>query len=158
MGAARAPVLATRYTGAVNPRLLAVVALTSALLASALGGCGGPMQPEELARSVGSLASSASEGRLLARDVALDRTKATFARAHARELEQSVDHEAEKLNDATAGAGIGDEKSAAVRLAQEISDALGQIRVAPTDRAAAAQAERTLDRLSKRSDALEKSL
>ena len=35
-----------------------------------LAGCGGKMQPSELQDSVGTLASAAAEGKLLARDVA----------------------------------------------------------------------------------------
>ena len=71
------------------------------LAATVLGaGCGGAMQPDELARSIGTLESAAAEGALLAEDVAADRTKATFARVHARDLGETVDHEAEKLHDA----------------------------------------------------------
>ena len=69
------------------------------------------MQPEELAASVDTLSSSAAEGELLAGDVAEDRTKATFARVHARDLGNVVDHEAEKLADATPQPGIADENA-----------------------------------------------
>ena len=78
-----------------------LVALFGAVLAGAAG-CGGPMEPQELARSVQTLESSASEGALLADGVARDRTKATFVRAHSRDLGETVDHEAEKLADADA--------------------------------------------------------
>src|SRR5215207_4889880 len=70
-------------------------AIAIAATAVLWSGCGGMMQPDELARSIGTLESSAAEGALLARDMAGDRTKATFARAHARELGEAVDHEAE---------------------------------------------------------------
>lgn len=60
-----------------------------ALLAAALllGGCGGPMQPEELRRGVETISSLAGEGALLADGVAGDRTRATLhprAGAHGR--------------------------------------------------------------------------
>jgi hypothetical protein len=135
---------------------IAVVAAVA--VASALGACGGPMQPEELARSIDTLTSSAAEGRLVARDVARDRTKSTFARVHMRELGEEVDHEAEKLSDATPQQGIGDEKLAAVELAEQISQALGKIQVSPDDRDTAREAGRQLYDLSKRGEALSKSL
>src|SRR5215208_1704449 len=87
--------------------------LTAALLCA---GCGGAMQPDELKRSIGTLESSAAEGALLGGDVARDRTKATFARAHARDLGEAVDHEAEKLHDASADGRVAFRKAAAVDL------------------------------------------
>src|SRR5439155_19472660 len=135
-----------------------MAAVSAAAIALALGACGGPMQPEELARSVDTLSSSAAEGGLIARDVARDRTKTTFARVRARELGGVVDHEAEKLSDATPQQGIGDEKLAAVQLAEAISQALGKIQISPADRDIAREAERRLDDLNKRGEALSKSL
>jgi len=104
-----------------------------AVLATAVlcGGCGGAMQPDELARSIGTLESAATEGALLAGDVARDRTKSTFARVHARELGETVDHEAEKLQDASADGRVAARKAAAVDLAGRISEALGTIQTAP---------------------------
>lgn len=46
-----------------------------------LAGCGGPIKPDELARSIQRLESSAAEGARLADEVARDRTRATYARA-----------------------------------------------------------------------------
>jgi hypothetical protein len=116
------------------------LALLGALLALAAGGCGGAMQPEELARSVQTLASSAAEGALLAQGAAEDRTKATFVRAHARELGETVEHEAEKLSDASAHDGVATDKARAVDLAGRISEQLGQLQTAPDDRAEARRA------------------
>jgi hypothetical protein len=116
------------------------------------------MQPEELARSIGTLESSAAEGELLSRDVAADRTKPTFARVRARELGEVVDHEAEKLSDAAPSDGIADQKSRAVDLADKISQALGQIRFSPGDERAAQQAAIHLAELSKRAKRLADSL
>jgi hypothetical protein len=76
----------------------------------------------------------------------------------ARELGETVDHEAEKLTDATPRPAIAAEKREAVNLAERISEALGQIQTAPQDRAGAAETARTLEQLSKRTDELSKGL
>jgi hypothetical protein len=89
------------------------------------------MRPEELGRSVQAIESSAAEGGLLADDVARDRTKATFVRVHARELGDTVDHEAEKLHDADASGDVAVSKARAVELAGQVSQALGDLQVAP---------------------------
>jgi hypothetical protein len=128
------------------------------LAALAPAGCGGPMQPEELSSSIDTLSSSAAEGELLAGDVAEDRTKATFARVHARDLSNVVDHEAEKLADATPQPRIAAEKSQAVDLADEISQALGQIQIRPSDERTGREAQRQLSRLAERATRLSDSL
>jgi hypothetical protein len=117
-------------------------------------GCGGPMQPEELARSIQTLESSAAEGALLADDVARDRTKATFVRAHARELGETVIHEAEKLNDAEAEADVAAAKARAIELADQISSELGRIQVAPDSETEGRGAEESLTRLGERAGKL----
>jgi hypothetical protein len=132
------------------------IGTTAAVLA--LAACGGPMRPEELARSVDTLSSTAAEGQLLARDVARNRTMATFARAHARELAEVADHEAEKLADATPSDGIGAEQARAVELAGEIGQALGRIRVSPGDEAVGESAARELGELAARTTRLSESL
>jgi len=133
-----------------------VLALLTAALAYA--GCGGAMQPDELSRSIGTLESVAAEGALLGGDVARDRTKATFARAHARDLGDLVDHEAEKLHDASANGLVAERKAAAVDLAGRISEALGQIQTAPDSepegRSAAADLTRYGERAGKLAEGL----
>ena len=104
------------------------------------------MSPEELARSVQSLESAAAEGAMLAHDVAGDRTKATFARAHSRDLSESVDHEAEKLSDADAEGSVATAKRRAVVLAGEISTTLGTLQIEPRNEAVGRAAERMLTR------------
>src|SRR4051794_25825387 len=112
-------------------------------------GCGGAMTPDELSRSVETLASTAAEGSMLAGGVADDRTRATFARVHARDLSDVVAHEMEKLNDAEADrAEISEPTQKAIDLADRIDTALGQIQVAPQDEAAARTARDQLDKLS----------
>jgi hypothetical protein len=120
-----------------------------AAAAAALSGCGGAITPDELARSIETLESTAAEGSLLADDVARDRTKATFVRVHSRDLSDVVDHEAEKLNDADADeAAVAAAKTDAVDLAGRIAEALGQLQTAPGDEAGGRTAAEALSRLS----------
>jgi hypothetical protein len=121
-------------------------------------GCGGAIRADELSRSVDTLISSAGEGELLAEGVAADRTKATFVRVRARELGETVDHEAEKLNDASANPDLAAEKKAAVGLGEQISSALGQLQLAPTDELAATRASKRFARLAARGERLTGSL
>ena len=127
-------------------------------LALPVTGCGGAMQPDELSRSIGTLESAAAEGALLAKDVADDRTKATFVRAHARDLGETVDHEAEKLADADANGEVAVRKSQAVDLANRISQMLGQLQVFPGVETKAAVAERELKSSAKRAAAISDAL
>ena len=133
-----------------------LVALLGAVVMAA--GCGGPMEPQELARSVQTLESAASEGALLAHDVARNRTKATFVRVHSRDLSETVDHEAEKLSDATPQEAISGKKTEAVKLAEDISNALGEVQVSVDNRERATKAAGDLDDLSRRAEELSKSL
>jgi hypothetical protein len=133
-----------------------LVALLGAVVMAA--GCGGPMEPQELARSVQTLESAASEGALLAHDVARDRTKATFVRVHSRDLSETVDHEAEKLADADANGEVAVRKSQAVDLANRISQMLGQLQVFPGVETKAAVAERELKSSAKRAAAISDAL
>jgi hypothetical protein len=129
-------------------RSTALVVLVAGAAAS-LAGCGGPITPGELSRSIQSLESTAAEGALLADDVARDRTKATFARVHARDLSDVVDHEAEKLNDAEADrADVAAAKTKAIELADRIGTALGQIQIAPDSETDGRKSAAALNRLS----------
>jgi hypothetical protein len=118
-------------------------------VAASLAGCGGPITPGELSRSIGTLESTAAEGSLLAKDVAHDRSKATFVRVHSRDLADVVQHEAEKLSDAEADrADVAAAKRDAIDLADRIGTALGQIQTAPGSESDGRSAEQALTRLS----------
>src|SRR3954449_76662 len=139
-----------------RPVLLALAGLAAA---ASISGCGGPMTPGELSRSIDTLGSTAAEGAFLADDVADDRTKATFARVHARDLGDVVQHEAEKLNDASADrADVGAAKRKAIDLADKIGTALGQIQTAPQDEPGAASAEHQLSAYSEQAGKLAEGL
>ena len=141
---------------ASNGARLAVATLT--VLAVLASGCGGAIRADELSRSVDTLISSAGEGELLAEGVTADRTKATFVRVRTRELGEIVDHEAEKLNDASAKPDLAAEKKAAVGIAERISSALGQLQLAPSDESAATRAGKRFARLAARGERLTESL
>jgi hypothetical protein len=69
---------------------------------------------------------------------------------HARDLGDVVQHEAEKLNDASANqADVAVAKRKAVDLADKIGTSLGQIQTSPQDRAGAATAGHQLSVYSK---------
>jgi hypothetical protein len=118
------------------------------------------MEPDELARSIGTLESTAAEGALLADQVARDRSKKTFVRVHARELGETVEHEAEKLNDAEAEpqGGVAPAKTQAIDLADQISAALGRIQTAPDDPAEGGTAQKELSALSEKAGKLAEGL
>jgi hypothetical protein len=73
---------------------------------------------------------------------------------HARDLADDAEHEAEKLHDAQGRPGNAAVKADAVKLAQEIDSALGDVQVAPDDRGLARRAAQRLDALSKQADRL----
>jgi hypothetical protein len=124
------------------------------VLVVSLLGCGGPMRPEELGRSVEAIESAAAEGELLADHVARDRTKATFVRVQARELGDTVVHEAEKLHDADASGSVAAKKARAVELAGQVSQALGDLQVAPDTEAVARASQGRLAKLADRAGRL----
>ena len=125
-----------------------------ALASFACAGCGGAISPDELQRGVASLGATAAEGRLVALDAVEDRTKTTFVRVEARDLGDEAVHEAEKLQDAQVGPSLLRRKAQAVRLAQDVDAALGDLQVAPSDPAVARDVEGRLDALSKRAQVL----
>ena len=128
-------------------RLVALAVL--GVITVTLGGCGGPITPGELSRSIGTLESTAAEGALLADNVARDRSKATFVRVHARDLSDVVVHEAEKLNDAQADrANVAAAKTKAIDLADRIDTTLGQLQVAPGSETDGRRSAAALTRLS----------
>jgi hypothetical protein len=135
--------------------LRAIPAVVAVLVA---GGCGGPIKGAELKRGVQTLGSDAAEGRLLANDVVLDRTKATFVRVRAREIGEDADHEAEKLNDAQSTAQGRRDKQEAIALASDISSAVGDLQVSPANRIVARSSARKLRQLADRAQKLEQRL
>lgn len=129
-------------------------ALVVSCLVCVCAGCGGPITDDELQRAIQTLGATAAEGRLVALDAAEDRTKVTFERVELRDLGDDAEHDAEKLNDAQAQPANAAVKAQAVKLAQAVSEALGELQVAPADRRVARRVQLRLDALSQRADAL----
>jgi hypothetical protein len=110
-------------------------------------GCGDLTQGE-LDRGIGTLSSIAAEGAMVARQVKEDRTKTTFARVRSRELADDVDHESEKLADATPAEGQAARRDTALDLAEKVGEALGVIQTYPEDERRAAESESDLEGLA----------
>jgi hypothetical protein len=140
-------------------RRAACIAAAAALCCTCLllTGCE-PLSSAELRREVDSIHSIAAEGSLLADQVEAQRTKRTFARVLARELADAAEHSAERLTDAHPDDGLERQTQAAIQMASEAADTLGQIELAPDDSDAAAEAADRLRRLSARSAQLSGSL
>src|SRR4051794_5483912 len=134
-------------------RLLIIV-----VAAAATAGCGGPIQRDELEGGVGTPDSIAGGGRPLAPGGGPRPAQATFVRVHARELAEDADHEAEKLADAEASGRVAELKAAAVSLAQDVSDAVGELEVFPGDEATGERAAGRLANLAREAKRLEEEL
>jgi hypothetical protein len=116
-----------------------VTAVAVAIAASA-GGCGRETN-HDVRVSIEQIGSIASEGALMADDVARDRTKNTYVRVHGEELSSQAEHEAEKLNDAPIDPALRSRVEKAIGLAGEIGGGIDDLRVAPQDRQKAAQTQ-----------------
>ena len=127
--------------------------VTALTVAALLAGCG-DLGPAELDRGVQTLTALTAEGKMLARAVRADRTKATYARVHARELADDAQHEAEKLADAGTSPDTRAWRDRAVAAAGALSDTLGTIETFPGGERAAVGVLEQLDALSRDLDDL----
>ncbi|MEA2246010.1 MAG: hypothetical protein QOH46_539 [Solirubrobacteraceae bacterium] len=118
-----------------------------------LSGCG-DLGPAELDRGIQTLTALTAEGELLARAVRDDRTKASYARVHARDLADDAQHEAEKLADAGTSPDTRAWRDRAVAAADSLSDTLGTIETFPGGERAAVGVLEQLDALSQDLDDL----
>jgi hypothetical protein len=118
-------------------------ALLVALTAILATGCGNETS-HDVRVSIEQIASIASEGSLMADDLARGRTKTTYVRVHGEELSSQAEHEAEKLNDAPVDPALHDRIDKAIGLSSEIGGAIDDMRVSPQDRQAAQQAAQDL--------------
>jgi hypothetical protein len=118
-------------------------ALLLALTTTLATGCGRETN-HDVRVSIEQIASIASEGSLMADDLARGRTKTTYVRVHGEELSSQAEHEAEKLNDAPVDPALHDRIDKAIGLSSEIGGAIDDMRVSPQDRQAAQQAAQDL--------------
>jgi hypothetical protein len=123
-------------------RRVATIALVAAL-ALPVAGCGRESR-HDVRIGVEQLASIASEGSLMAEDLARGRTKTTYVRVHGEELSAQAEHEAEKLNDAPVAPDLHGRIQQAIKLSSDIGGAIDDMRVSPQDRAQARKGSRDL--------------
>jgi predicted outer membrane protein len=114
------------------PRAVAL-ALAVVLLAATVGGCGRETN-HDVQQSILQISSIASEGAIMADDLASDRSKITYVRVHGEELSSQAEHEAEKLNDAPVAPELRDRVKKAVALAGQIGGGIDNLRTSPQDR------------------------
>jgi hypothetical protein len=130
----------------------AVVLLVA--LALAASGCG-DLSNDELNRGVESLSALAAQGQLVASGVARDATKTTYARVMAKTLGEEADHEAEKLADATLEEPeTADQRQAAVAVAGEISNLLGELQTYPGGERHGVLVQKHLEEAQEKADAI----
>jgi hypothetical protein len=138
----------------MRPRRAVPLAASLAALVVGTAGCG-DYTKVDFRGSTKALASIAAEGTLIAQDEARNRTLTSFVRAHGQDLSDQAQHEAEKMSDAPLAPGLSAKVDRAVALASSIGSSLDAIRVAPDDRAVAAQSARDLRRYARELQRLE---
>ena len=116
-----------------------------AVFVALLAGCnGGTVDDHALQRDAESVASLASEGQLLAHDVAKGASTKMFVRVHAKELSLSASDLEDALAERPTSPGITADVRRLSRLAGKVSDELERLHLHPTDRRVAAALERPL--------------
>src|SRR3954453_19040187 len=129
---------------------LAVAALFASL---AFAGCG-DLSRDELNRGVESLSALAAQGELVARGVARDATKTTYARVMAKTLGGEAEHEAEKLAHAEPSPEVKEEHNAAVQIAGELADLFSELQTIPGDEHHGALVEKHMGEVKEQADAV----
>ena len=116
-----------------------------AVLVALLAGCnGGTVDDHALQRDAEAVASLASEGQLLAHDVAKGVSTKMFVRVHAKELSLSASDLEDALGERPTSPGVTADVRRLSRLAGKVSDELERLHLHPTDRRVAAALERPL--------------
>lgn len=116
-------------------------------------GCG-DLSRGELSRGVESLSALAAQGKLIARGVAEDATKSTYARVMAKTLGGEAEHEAEKLAEAEPEAAVRAERHAAVQVASEIAGLYSEIQTFPGDERHGAAVQKQMGEAKAKADAI----
>jgi len=135
----------------------AVLSAVVALLAGLLGGCG-DLSRGELSRGVESLSALAAQGGLVAKGVAEDGTKATYARVMAKTLGGEAEHEAEKLADAEPEAAVEAQRGEAVAVARELAELFAELQTYPGDERHGATVQKHMARAKAQADAIAEGL
>jgi hypothetical protein len=108
------------------------------LLAVVLAGCnGGTVDEHALKRDSQKIGSLATEGELLANDVAKGASATNFVRVHAGELSGAASDFAKSLGSRPTSPGIETDVRKLSKLAGKVSHQLEQLHLHPTDRTVA---------------------
>jgi hypothetical protein len=127
------------------------------LLVLALTGCnGGTVDRHALKRDAEKVASLATEGGLLANDVAKGSSTKYFARVHAEELSRAASDLADALAKRPTSPGIETDVRKLSRVAGKVSRHLQQLHLHPTSRAVARSLEQPLSDDADAADELSK--
>jgi hypothetical protein len=129
-----------------------------ALVVIASTGCnGGTVDHHALSRDAEKIGSLATEGELLAEDIAKDATTKSFTQVHAQELSGGASNLADSLGKRPTSPGIERDVRSLSRLAAKVARELEQLHLHPTDRMVAKALEQPLtddadaaDKLSKK--------
>jgi hypothetical protein len=138
--------------------LAALRAACLVLVVSAFAtGCnGGTVDSHALKRDAEKVASLATEGGLLANDVAKGASTKYFVRVHAKELSQAASDLADALGGRPTSAGIEPDVRKLSRVAGKLSGHLEQLHLHPTDREVAKSLEQPLSDDADAADELSK--
>jgi hypothetical protein len=127
------------------------------LVVVALTGCnGGTVDSHALKRDAEKVSSLASEGQLLANDMAKGASTKYFARVHAKELSIAASDLSDALAERPTSPGIEPDVRRLSRLAEQVSRHLEQLHLHPTNRAVAKALEQPLTADADAADALSK--
>jgi hypothetical protein len=135
----------------VNRPLGALLALLCVL-----AGCGGEgtLDAKTLQKEAEAIQSFAAEGALLARDVADGKSTVPFTRIHARELAESADKLAQRLENVKATPAVAEDLAEALFLARHVAAVLEQLERAPGDAKAARTVQHTLEAFARDAEEL----
>jgi hypothetical protein len=135
---------------------VAALAVTLSVSALATGCNGGTVDSHALKRDAEKLSSLATEGELLANDMAKGASTKYFARVHAKELSQAASDLADALGKRPTSPGIEGDVRKLSRLAANTSRHLEQLHLHPTSRAIAKSLEQPLTNDADAADKLSK--
>lgn len=122
----------------------AALAVALAVAALATGCNGGTVDSHALKRDAEKVASLATEGELLANDMAKGASTKYFARVHAKELSVAASDLADALGRRPTSPGIEADVRKLSRLAAKVSRHLEQLHLHPTSRGVAKSLEQPL--------------
>ncbi len=126
-------------------------------LALLTAGCnGGTVDKHALQRDAEKIASLATEGELLANDVAKGGSTKVYTRVHAKELSEAASNLEDALAERSTSAGIEPDVRKASGLAGKVAAALEQLHLHPADRGVAERLKDPLSSLADDADELAK--